>query len=85
MLPSGTAYRRGLCVSCQQVSPAAGMPRCWPCHSDYTGMRMPVKERRQALIRGMAGTRPPLAVLAIAIAVADFLLAVADAGAGVQR
>lgn len=77
-LPSGTAYRRGLCVRCQQVSPAAGMTRCWPCHGAVTGVRIPRDEARNALIRSMAGTRPTVAVMAIAIAVTDFLIGAAD-------
>ena len=63
-----TAYRRGLCVDCQQVKPAAGMPRCWPCHSGFTGMRLTPEQQRQALIRRMTGSRPSPAVYALAVA-----------------
>lgn len=68
-----TAYRRGLCIDCQQVKPAAGMPRCWPCHSEFTGIALPSDQRQPALIRSMAGTHPKPAVYALALVTAIHL------------
>lgn len=66
-LDARTAYRRGLCTHCQQVAPAAGMPRCWDCHRIYTGCHLNATQRRLWRIRDMAGPHPSPAVLALAI------------------
>lgn len=86
-LPKGTAYRRGLCVDCQQVAPAAGMTRCRMCHSILTGTPLTRAERREALIRSMAGTMPGPLLRVIATMIADRLLELdddADATTGVR-
>lgn len=86
-LPKGTAYRRGLCVSCQQVAPAAGMTRCRQCHSTLTGTPLTRAERREGLIRAMAGTMPGPLLRILATMIADRLLELdddADTTAGVR-
>lgn len=70
----GTAYRRGLCVTCQRVKPAAGMTRCLPCLSDATGYRLTPAQTRQHLIYRMTGPHPGLALRALAIAIADIVI-----------
>lgn len=68
------AYRRGLCVDCQQVAHSAGRPRCELCHWQHTGAPLTRKHRRAKLIREMAGPYPRLDILALAAIVADRLL-----------
>ena len=72
-LDTRTAYRRGLCIDCQQVAPEAGMPRCWTCHRVYTGAHLDAKQRRLWTIREMAGPRPSPAVLALAVFLTDLI------------
>ncbi|AQT81987.1 hypothetical protein B1R94_26100 [Mycolicibacterium litorale] len=79
-MPKSTAYRRGLCVDCQQVAPAAGMTRCYLCHSISTGTPLPRALRREALIRSMAGTCPGPLLRLIATIIADRLLEHAPQG-----
>lgn len=70
-----TAYRRGLCVECQRVTPAAGMTRCLPCHSDRTGYRLTSAQRRETLIRSMTGPYPGPHLRVVATIIADWLIA----------
>lgn len=78
-LPKGTAYRRGLCVDCQRVAPAAGMTRCYLCHGLANGIPLSRALRREALIRDMAGTCPGPLLRVVATIIADRLLELADA------
>ncbi|CAN5144122.1 hypothetical protein BH11ACT6_BH11ACT6_34590 [soil metagenome] len=70
-----TAYRRGLCVACQRVKPAAGMPRCLPCHSANTGYRLTPEQRRQHTLYLMAGGHPDPELYAVARVVTQILSA----------
>lgn len=73
-LDPATAYRRGLCVDCQQVAPSAGRPRCELCHG-LLGFPLTAALRREALIRSMTGPYPGPALRAVATIIADQLLA----------
>ena len=75
------AYRRRLCVECQQVPPAAGMPRCYPCHAAYTGTRLTPSQARAAKIRAMTGPRPSVEVRALAYYLERFVAVVSEATA----
>lgn len=70
-----TAYRRGLCVRCQRVAHAAGMPRCLRCHSEVTGYRLTPEQRRQQTVYLMTGTHPHPALYALAVVTAELLSA----------
>ena len=69
-----TAYRRGLCIDCQQVAPSAGRPRCDLCHG-LLGFPLTTALRREAIIRSMTGPYPGPALRAVATVIADQLLA----------
>lgn len=66
-----TAYRLHLCVDCRAVTAAAGMTRCWPCHSGWSGIRLRGRRARAAAIRAMCGQlrHPGLIALAWTITV----------------
>lgn len=72
------AYRRGLCTDCQQVAPAAGMPRCYPCHAGFTGARLTPELARQSRIRVLAGPVPNLPVMAAATFLVELLDVIGD-------
>ena len=73
VLDRHAAYRRGLCIDCQHVAPAAGMPRCYLCHSGFTGARLTPEQGRLARIRSMTGPHPSPGVRALAVFVAALL------------
>ena len=42
------------------------MPRCWPCHGTFAGVRLAPKDRRFAVVRAMSGPRPTPQVFVLA-------------------